>query len=101
MELCVEVYKSLKDCRDFGFRDQIQRAVVSVPSNIAEGFERQTDKEFVQYLFIAKGCCGEVRTQLCLAAELHYLEKQQAEDLITKAKKLSSMIQNLIKVRKH
>lgn len=101
MELCVEVYRSLKDCRDFGFKDQIQRAVVSVPSNIAEGFERQTDKEFVQYLFITKGSCGEVRTQLCLAAKLKYLEKQQAEDLIKKAKKLSSMIQNLIKIRKH
>lgn len=101
MELCVEIYKSLRDCRDFGFKDQIQRAVVSVPSNIAEGFERQTDKEFVQYLFIAKGSCGEVRTQLYLASELKYLEKQQAEDLIKKAQKLSSMIQNLIKVRKH
>ncbi len=100
MELCIDVYKSLKECRDFGFRDQIQRAVVSVPSNIAEGFERQTDKEFVQYLFIAKGSCGEVRTQLYLAAELGYIEKPQVEGLISKARKLSSMIQNLIKVRR-
>ncbi len=101
MELCVDMYKSLKDCRDYGLKDQIQRAVVSVPSNIAEGFERQTDKEFVQYLFIAKGSCGEVRTQLYLVAELGYLEKHKAEELIKKAQKLSSMIQNLIKIRKH
>ncbi|GHB67136.1 four helix bundle protein [Persicitalea jodogahamensis] len=101
MELCIEVYKSMKECRDFGFRDQIQRAAVSIPSNIAEGFERQTDKEFVQYLFIAKGSCGEVRTQLYLAAELEHLQKPQAGELVNKAKKLSSMIQNLIKVRKH
>lgn len=100
MELCLEVYKSLKECRDFGFKDQIQRASVSIPSNIAEGFERQTDKEFVQYLFIAKGSCGEVRTQLYLAAELGYIEKPQAEELTRKAKKLSSMIHNLIKVRR-
>lgn len=100
MELCIDVYKSLKECRDFGFKDQIQRAIVSVPSNIAEGFERQTDKEFVQYLFIAKGSCGEVRTQLYLASELGYIEKLQVEELISKARKLASMIQNLIKVRR-
>lgn len=101
MELCLDVYRFLKECRDFGFKDQIQRAAVSIPSNIAEGFERQTDKEFVQYLFIAKGSCGEVRTQLYLAAELKYIEKQQSVELISKAKKVASMIQNLIKVRKH
>lgn len=100
MELCVDVYKSLKECRDFGFKDQIQRVSVSIPSNIAEGFERQTDKEFVQYLFIAKGSCGEVRTQLYLAAELKYIEKQESIELIGKAKKIASMIQNLIKVRR-
>ncbi len=100
MELDVDVYKSLKECRNFGFKNQIQRAAVSIPSNIAEGFERQTDKEFVQYLFIAKGSCGEVRTQLYLAAELGYIEKPQVEELTSKARKLSSMIQNLIKVRR-
>jgi four helix bundle protein len=101
IKLCIEVYTSLKDCRDFGFKDQIQRSSVSVPSNIAEGFERQTDKEFVQYLYIAKGSCGELRTQLYLATELGYLERQKGTELIQKAKKLSSMLQNLIKVRKH
>ncbi len=67
MQLCVDVYALLKDCRDYSFRDQIQRSAVPVPSNIAEGFERQTDKEFVQFLFIAKGSCAELRTQLYLA----------------------------------
>lgn len=87
MRLCVDVYALLRDCRDFGFKDQIQRSAVSVPSNIAEGFERQTDKEFVQFLFIAKGSCAELRTQLYLASELKYIEKQKSIDFIDRAKK--------------
>lgn len=101
MRLCVDVYALLKECRDYGFRDQIQRSSVSIPSNIAEGFERQTDKEFVQYLFIAKGSCAELRTQLYLASELKIIEKQQGLELIDRTKKLSSMLQKLITVRRH
>ncbi|MPR33530.1 four helix bundle protein [Salmonirosea aquatica] len=100
MQLCVQVYALLKDCRDYSFRDQIQRSAVSVPSNIAEGFERQTDKEFVQFLFIAKGSCAELRTQLYLAGELNFIEKKQSVVYVEKTKKLSSMLQNLIKVRR-
>ncbi|GAB3175612.1 four helix bundle protein [Telluribacter humicola] len=101
IKLCLEVYSSMRDCRDFGLKDQIQRSSVSVPSNVTEGFERQTDKKFVQYLFIAKGSCGELRTQLYLTTELGYLEKQKGTALIQRARKLSSMLQNLIKVRRH
>ena len=57
-ELTRGVYKALHDCRDYGFKDQIQRASVSVMSNIAEGFERGTHAEFINYLFIAKGSAG-------------------------------------------
>lgn len=59
-ELTRVVYREFKDCRDYGFTDQIQRASVSVMSNIAEGFERGTRQEFINYLFIAKGSAGEV-----------------------------------------
>ena len=100
MQLCIDVYALLKDCRDYSFRDQIQRSAVSVPSNIAEGFERQTDKEFVQFLFIAKGSCAELRTQLYLAGELKFIEKQKSAVYVDKTKKLSSMLQNLIKARR-
>jgi four helix bundle protein len=90
----------MKDCKDFGFKDQIQRASVSVPSNIAEGFERQTNKEFIQFLYIAKGSCGELRTQTYLAKEFGYLHQDDFQNLLSSGKLLSAKIQNFIKTRK-
>ena len=63
--------------RDFGLRDQIRRAAVSVMSNIAEGFERNSDNELRRFLFIAKGSCGEVVSQLYVALDLGYLSEQE------------------------
>jgi len=68
--------------KDFGFKDQIQRAAVSVSSNIAEGFERNSSKEFVNFLFIAKGSCGEVRSQIRLACDLGYVAEAEAKEVI-------------------
>jgi four helix bundle protein len=92
MRVSVDIYKLFRGCKDYGFRDQIQRASVSVSSNIAEGFERQTDKEFAPFLFIANGSNVELRTQLYLAIELVYIDKQTGVEMIEKAKKISSMI---------
>lgn len=100
MRLSIQIYKLLKDCRDYGFKDQIQRAAVSIPSNISEGFERQRNKEFIQYLYIAKGSCGEVRTQLFIAKELEYISNRHFKELFEKAKQLSSMLGAYIKTRK-
>ena len=100
MRISVKIYKLLKDCKDFGFRDQIQRASVSVPSNIAEGYERQTNKEFIQFLFIAKGSCGELRTQLYLAKEFNYIKQEDFQIVLQQSKLLSSKIQNFIKTRR-
>jgi four helix bundle protein len=86
--------------KDFGLRDQIRRASVSIMSNIAEGFERGGNQEFQQFLSIAKGSCGEVRCQLCIAADQGYIERKEAEKLIDSARKISIMINNLMEYLK-
>ncbi|MEZ9786627.1 four helix bundle protein [Vibrio breoganii] len=98
-KLAVEVHESFKTCKDFGLKDQIFRCSVSVPSNIAEGEERETTKESVRFLYIAKGSCGELITQLMLAKEFKYLTPQEADSLIAKAKQISRMLAGLIKYR--
>jgi len=100
MRQATEIYNVLKDCKDFAFRDQIQRAVVSVPSNIAEGFERNTNKEFVQFLHIAKGSNGELITQIYLAITFKYIDKKKGKELLETAKTLSKQIGKLISYRK-
>jgi len=96
MWISLEIYKIMKKCTDFGFKDLIQRSSVS---NISEGFERQTNKEFIQFLFIAKGS-GELRTQIHLGYHLNYINKEEYDILLDKTKMLSSKIGNLIKIRK-
>ena len=76
-ELAKNIYNSLKNNRDFSFKDQLQRAAISVGNNIAEGFERRTNKELKQFLYIAKGSCGEVRSMLYLALELSYINEEE------------------------
>ena len=85
--------------RGFGLRDQIRRAAVSIMSNIAEGFERGPNKEFIQFLYIAKGSSGEVRSQLYVAFDLGYIDKDTFEtiraDLLSLSKQISGFIQYL------
>ena len=101
VRLSVDIYKSLKNCKDYGLRDQIQRAVVSIPSNISEGYERKGNKEYIQFLSIAKGSCGELRTQLYIAKEVHFISKDQANLYIESTNKISAMLYKLIQVRKN
>jgi four helix bundle protein len=100
MQLCIQIYKLIKENKDYGLKDQIQRSAVSIPSNIAEGYERQTDKEFVHFLFIAKGSCAELRTQLYLAKELQYIKEEPVKILIERTIMLSAMIHSLINTRR-
>lgn len=83
--------------RDCGLRDQIRRASISIVSNIAEGFERDGDREFIQFLFVAKGSCGEVRAQLYLAHDRKYLSDDQFKMLYAKSVELSRVIAGLIR----
>jgi len=82
--------------KDYGLIDQIRRASVSIMSNIAEGFERGGNQEFLQFLYIAKGSCGEVRAQLYVALDQRYITKEESYELLKSAKRLSVMISNLI-----
>lgn len=94
-----EIYglsKAPKFSKDFGLRNQMQRAAVSMMSNIAEGFERGGNQEFVQFLYIAKGSCGELRSQLYVALDQDYLDRKMADSLLLVSKRLSVMIKHLI-----
>ena len=101
MKLCDEIYAVLKKCRDYSLRDQMQRSSVSIPSNIAEGFELSTNRAFIRHLYIAKGSSGELRTQIYIAMRQGYIEKQKGLELVDLAKKIAAMISNFISVRKN
>ncbi|PLX28614.1 four helix bundle protein [Candidatus Parcubacteria bacterium] len=96
-KLSVKIYNIFKDNKDFGFRDQIRRASVSIMNNVAEGFERKSNKEFVRFLYIAKGSSGEVRSMLYLASKLNYINKKDFTLLKESSEEISKMISGLIK----
>ena len=96
-ELAKEIYKLCNPLKDYGFRDQLQRAAVSIMNNIAEGFERQSNKELKQFLFIAKGSSGEVRSMLYLSSELGYVSNAMANELNNKTMEISRLLSGFIK----
>src|SRR3990167_3518243 len=96
-ELTREVYKSLKDVKDHGFRDQIHRASVSVLSNIAEGFESGTKQEFLNYLYIAKASAGEVRAQTYVGYDVGYLNIETFKYLKGLAEECSRLVSSFTK----
>jgi four helix bundle protein len=98
--LVSDIYRSTSSggyALDFGLRDQTRRAAVSVMSNIAEGFERDGNKELLQFLALAKGSCGEVRSQLYVAADQGYLSPEESERRAQSAARLSRMISGFMK----
>ena len=95
----VQIYKlSNKNTfsRDFALRDQIRRAAISIVSNIAEGFERNGNKEFNQFLSIAKGSAGEIRAQLYIAKDLEYITEEEFNDTMSSLAEVSKMLSGLM-----
>ncbi|MFC2105554.1 four helix bundle protein [Candidatus Bipolaricaulota bacterium] len=82
--------------RDFSLRDQIRRAAVSVPSNIAEGFSRHSNKEFIQYLFISKGSAAEAQSQLYVALDQEYVSQEQFDEIYNQLETVAKQISRFI-----
>ncbi|QHI70180.1 four helix bundle protein [Tichowtungia aerotolerans] len=95
--LSARIYELLRDCRDYGFKDQVCRASVSIASNIAEGMERESKKETVHFLHIAKGSCAEVRTQVLIASKINYISADDFEVVKNEAESISRMLHGLVK----
>jgi four helix bundle protein len=95
-ELVKSVYAFSRKWSDYGLKDQIQRAAVSVMSNIAEGFERGTRDEFLYFLYVARGSCGEVRAQLYVASDQKYISEVDFTRIADEADHVSRLLYNLI-----
>ncbi len=98
-QLTAKVYTATltgKFAKDYGLRAQIQRATVSIVSNIAEGFDRKSNKQFLQFLDVASGSASEVKAQLYVALDLKYLTNEQFQDMFTDAVRVGQMLTKLM-----
>ena len=98
--LSVSIYKELVNLKGYGFKDQITRSGLSIPSNIAEGFGRMSDKDKSNFLGYARGSCAELRTQIYIGAEIGYIDKGVSKNWISESKEITAMLTGLIKYLK-
>ena len=96
-DLAIDIYKDFNEARDWGFRDQIQRAGISIGNNIAEGHSRRSDKAFKNFLFIAIGSAAEVESMLLVATELGYITEATKEKRIQQTEEVAKLINGLIR----
>jgi len=96
-DLTLVVYNIFSKCKDFSFKNQIERASVSIMNNIAEGFERRTNKELKNFLFISKGSAGEVRSMLYLGLELKYITEKDFKKMYNMSIEISRLLSGFIK----
>jgi four helix bundle protein len=94
------IYKELKGLKDYGFKDQITRSGLSIASNIAEGFERGSQRENIVFLSYAKGSSGELRTQIYIGMDIGYIDKRVGENWLKEAREISSMLTGLVKTKR-
>ena len=95
--LSAEIYRYFHDAKDWGFRDQITRSGLSVPSNIAEGVERSSDKESIRFLDIAQGSCAELKTQIYIGMKIDYIDSDTGKQWIGKISEINRMLGGLKK----
>jgi four helix bundle protein len=95
--LAVDVCRTLAKSKQYVLKDQMQRAAISIPSNIAEGSERDSKQDFIRFLRIAKGSAAELRTQCYIAFKLELLTKDDADNFVQETKEISAMLQGLIR----
>lgn len=98
--LSVRVYREMAGLKDYGFKDQITRSSLSVPSNIAEGFGRETDKEKCNFLNYARGSCAEPLTQVYIGIEIGYISRDVGMQWVTESREISAMLTGLMKYLK-
>lgn len=96
-EVFIVLNEVLKESKMFFFKDQILRACLSISNNIAEGFERKSNKEYVYFLYVSKGSCGEVRSMVHLGKQMGLFNNEIAEKLIAECLEISYMLNGLIK----
>ena len=99
--LSANVYKALKECRGFGFKDQITRSCLSIPSNIAEGMEKESLKEQIRYIEISRGSTAEFATQVYIGMDIDYIEKSGGKEWIDKSDHILAMLASLKKTIKN
>jgi four helix bundle protein len=95
--MSVDLYHALSKSREYGFKDQVTRSALSIPSNIAEGYERDSNKACIQFLKIAKGSCGELWTQLLIGRSAGFIDSELGRRLEQEAQEISRMLYGLIK----
>jgi four helix bundle protein len=93
--LSVSIFQTFGPCKNFSLKDQIQRAGLSIPCNIAEGSERGSTKDFAHFLNFSKGSCGELRTQVYIARKLKLLGKSDFDQFVAETKEISKMLEGL------
>ena len=98
--LCSQIYKELSKLNDHSFKNHITRSALSISSNIAEGFERETIHECIRFLYYAKGSSGELRSQIYIGIKIKYIDKNTGMIWITEAESISYMLSSLIKTKR-
>jgi four helix bundle protein len=98
--LGVDIYKELLDLKDYSFKDQITRSALSISSNIAEGFERESQRDCIKFLSYAKGSSGELRSQIYIGMEIDYINKKSGTVWLSSVREISAMLSGLMKTKR-